>query len=251
MNPDLRPTPGRIALWGTYGLLILAYPFLADAAIESYGVRAAAVSFAVLGITGYTLARRQLGRALGLGTAPSFAIAAFAVIAAVADDERFLRLIPALVNVVLLLVFAASLREPVSIIERVARLVEPHAPEFIRSYCRKVTVAWCALFLVNVAVITWLAFAGPTSAWEAYTGWMMYAAIAVCSVVEFLIRKSWFRYYFYNGPFDRLWSTLLPAENTPQGRRSAEYIRRTRERLARAEVELGNPPVSSLGQGGE
>ena len=242
MIPDLRPTPGRIALWGAYGLLILAYPFLADAAIESYGPRAAALSFAVLGIAGYALVRRQFGAVLGLGAAPSFALAGFAVAAAIANDERFLRLIPALINLILALLFAASLREPISIIERMARLIEPHAPEFIRPYCRKVTIAWCGLFLINVGVISWLAFVGPSSAWEEYTGWMMYAAIGAFSVVEFLIRKSWFRYYFYNGPFDRVWSTLLPAENTPQGRRSAEHIRRTRERLARAEVGAQNPP---------
>ena len=49
------------------------------------------------------------------------------------------------------------------------------------------------------------------------------------SVVEFLFRKSWFRYYFRGGPFDRLWSRLFPAERTAQGRRSIEAIRRYRE----------------------
>ena len=43
---------------------------------------------------------------------------------------------------------------------------------------------------------------------------------------EFLVRKTWFRYYFHGGPFERFWSRLFPAEATPRGRESLEFIRR-------------------------
>jgi hypothetical protein len=51
----------------------------------------------------------------------------------------------------------------------------------------------------------------------------------LASGVEFLVRKTWFRYYFRGGPFDRLWARLFPAERTARGRRSAEAIRRYRK----------------------
>jgi hypothetical protein len=54
--------------------------------------------------------------------------------------------------------------------------------------------------------------------------------MAVLSAVEFLVRKSWFRYYG-NGPVDRLLAALLPPENTWQGRRSKEYVTRMRREL--------------------
>ena len=49
--------------------------------------------------------------------------------------------------------------------------------------------------------------------------------------VEYVVRKVHFRYY-HGGPLDGLFEALFPAENTPQGRRSAESIRRAREDLA-------------------
>ena len=51
------------------------------------------------------------------------------------------------------------------------------------------------------------------------------------TVVEFFVRKTYFRNYWYRGPFERFWSRLFPAEATPMGRRSAEYIRETRRKL--------------------
>jgi len=46
----------------------------------------------------------------------------------------------------------------------------------------------------------------------------------VASGVEFLVRKTWFRYYFHGGWFDRVWAKLFPAEATPEGRRSMQHI---------------------------
>ena len=107
--------------------------------------------------------------------------------------------------------------------------VEPAAPLFIRSYCRKVTGVWAAFFAVSAVVLAVLAVTGPESAWRAASRSGIYTGMGVLTVVEFLIRKTWFRYYYYGGPFDRLWSALFPAENTERGRRSAEYIRRVKE----------------------
>ena len=55
---------------------------------------------------------------------------------------------------------------------------------------------------------------------------------ASISALEFFVRKTWFRYYFHGGAFDRFWAKLFPAENTEQGRRSAAYIQRYREKAA-------------------
>jgi hypothetical protein len=77
-----------------------------------------------------------------------------------------------------------------------------------------------------------LAVAGTPEAWRAFTGWGIYAVMTAITCVEFFVRKTWFRYYFHGGPFDRFWSKLFPAENTERGRRSAESIRRFREQAA-------------------
>jgi len=103
-------------------------------------------------------------------------------------------------------------------------------PEFIRSYCRKSTVLWSVFFLANAGILAVLAAHESAEAWARYSGRTVYAEMGVIFVVDFFVRKTWFRYYFHEGPFDRVWSHLFPAENTEAGRRSAAYIRRMKER---------------------
>ena len=113
-------------------------------------------------------------------------------------------------------------------IERAARTLEPDAPPFIRSYCRKLTAVWALLFFVNAAVISSLTFSTPWNTWLAWTTWGSWISMGLFSGVEFLFRKSWFRYYFYLGPFDRRWARMFPAEATARGRQSTAYIAKMR-----------------------
>jgi hypothetical protein len=53
------------------------------------------------------------------------------------------------------------------------------------------------------------------------------------AAAEFLVRKTWFRYYFHGGPFERFWAWLFPAERTARGRRSLAYIEAYRAERAR------------------
>ncbi len=57
--------------------------------------------------------------------------------------------------------------------------------------------------------------------------------MAAVSAVEYVVRKSWFRYYA-GGLLDRLWAAWLPAENTARGRRSLAYIREARAAMRAA-----------------
>jgi uncharacterized membrane protein len=147
-------------------------------------------------------------------------------------DARFLRVLPAAVYLGLAAWFAASLRGPGSIIESAARWLVPEAPDFIRDYCRVVTALWVAFFLASAAAIAWLALGGSRAAWLAAVGRDLWIAMLAFVGVEFLVRKTWFRYYFHGGPFDRLWSRLFPAERTARGRRSLRSIEEYRARKA-------------------
>src|SRR5688500_6325602 len=57
------------------------------------------------------------------------------------------KLYPVLVNAVLLVVFAVSLRHPPSVVERLARLSEPDLPPSGVRYTHKVTAVWCVFFV--------------------------------------------------------------------------------------------------------
>jgi len=214
-------------------MLLLVYPLASAWVIERFGVRIAALALTAIVAPAFALAGQRVAAAFGTRAPASIGPLLLTLAAAVTGDRLFLMLVPAAVYLVLFELFRASLHGPMSMIELGARFMEPYAPEFISSYCRKLTMMWCGFFVANAVVVAVLAIFAPPEWWKAYTGWMIYVILAALSVVEFLVRKWWFRYYFYGTPFDRLWSTLFPADATPEGRRSAAYIERTREELRR------------------
>jgi len=231
---EFRPTHFQVTLGAVLAILIFAYPFFFDWLVTVVGVRLASLALLAYGAF-FAVARRLMGIPVRLVSLPH--VGALAIVAATAStgDVRYLLLVPALIYLMLCKLFWDSLSAPLTIIERVARFIVPFAPDFIRPYCRKSTIAWSVFFAANAAVIAWLALSGHTEAWRSYTGWQMFAVIGAICAVDFLIRKWWFRYYFHNNWFDRLWSRYFPAEDTDLGRQSMEYIRRKRQ-------ELGLPP---------
>lgn len=225
-----RPPAAGLLLGGAaVALLAVIYPWALGAVQERLGVRGLALL--LLGIAVGSVPFRR--HAVGAGRLGAACLAGLLVMGAATGDARWLRLVPALVYLGLAAFFAASLRGQGSIIERAARWLVPEAPPFIRDYCRVLTAGWVAVFLASAAVIGWLAVARGTEAWLAVTSRGVWIAMGAFSLLEFLVRKSWFRYYFRGGPFERLWSRLFPAERTERGRRSLRYIQQYRERMAR------------------
>jgi uncharacterized membrane protein len=212
------------------GAIVVAYPLLLDALLARFGVRGTASGLLGLALVSMLLGGRRAGTAVGVW--PGVALASLLGMGALTGNPLALLLVPALVYLTLAAVFRASLARPDSIIERCARLLVPQAPDFIRSYCRAVTGLWVVFFAASAGVIAGLALSGHHAGWRAVTSWMIYAMMIGITAIEFLVRKTRFRYYFHGGPFDRLWARIFPAQNTARGRRSAESIRRFREEMA-------------------
>lgn len=236
------PEPARLRVglaWAIAGMgiaaAVLVYPRVLDAALDRFGVRI--VSALLLAVLVASLPLRSRGRSSGPVAAIGLALLLLG--AAIGDDRRVLRLLPAWVYVGLAWTFFSSLRTPPSLVERGARWMVPEAPPFIGDYCRVVTAGWALCFALTAAVVAGLAFAGSPEAWRLFTGRDVWIVMALLMVLEFFVRKTWFRAYFRGGPFERFWSTLFPAEATARGRRSLAYIRRYREGLA-----TGDPPPS-------
>jgi hypothetical protein len=99
---------------------------------------------------------------------------------------------------------------------------------------------WAIFFFGNAVAIAWLAFTASPERWRSYTGGWIYTQMLAITCVEFFVRKTWFRYYYHGGAFDRVWSRWFPAENTAQGRASLEYIVRYREQQALARDAASN-----------
>jgi uncharacterized membrane protein len=216
------------AVFGTLGLLIgagvISYPFALVAATQRFGVSEVAGALLIFSAISFALPGRLRIEALRRGAAPSLGIPALLLAAAISKDTLYLELVPSAVYLTLASCCFSSIRSGVSMIEHAARFLVPEAPSFINAYCSKVTGLWGIFFTASALGIAVLALAGDPSRWTFFTGKLIYTLMLAVTAVEFLVRKTWFRYYFHDGWFDRFWSWLFPAENTPEGRRSMQYI---------------------------
>jgi len=233
LSPERRRNWALVTSLGVaIGVVVIVYPYALEGAVTRFGVRTVAAALCALAVAGLLAPRGSLASLSRTGTAPTLLFPALLGLAAVTGSRTWLLLVPALVYVTLAAVFAASLRAGDSLIERGARFLAPDVPDFIRPYCRKVTAVWVAFFLASAVAIGALAVADAPGWWRAYSGGVVYGLMIAISVAEFFVRKTWFRYYFHGGPFDRLWSRLFPAEKTAAGRRSMYYIERFRAEAA-------------------
>lgn len=117
------------------------------------------------------------------------AAAVLALLTFVFNSILPLKLYPALVNVVLLTLFTASLRTPPSIIERIARLREPDLPPEGVTYTRKVTIMWCSFFIVNGLIAFITALWASDKIWFWYNGIIVYGLISLLFTGEWLVRQ--------------------------------------------------------------
>lgn len=221
----------RLQAAGIGALMLTAalYPLLLEALLSWLGATLVATSVALLaGASAIADARRHGPSVPVLARA---AVALLAVASARGAGIWPLLAVPACIYAALAWVFFASLRTDTSLVEFGARMIQPVAPDFIGPYCRRVTALWGAVLLANAVVLAALALAAPVETWRAAAGYGIWTWMGAVSLAEFLVRKTYFRNYYYGGPFERMWSRLFPAEATPMGRRSAAYIRLVKEKL--------------------
>ncbi len=219
----------------TLGLLLLglagvvAYPLAIGWAVERFGVRATSGLLLATGALG--LAWRWRSIRVPALRPTQLGVLALLAVSALLDRSDPLLYVPALIQLGLAAGFLASLRDDGSVVEQMARFLQPHLPDWIRLYCRVVTRLWALFFALNGLVIGWLAAEGPVERWQVWSGAGLYLTALGLQGIEAVFRKAWFR-AFDDGPVDRVFARLFPPERTARGRRSQSYIRTKR-------VELG------------
>jgi uncharacterized membrane protein len=228
---DARP-PWRAAAAAGIGLgVALVYPLATERALAAFGPRAAAA--VVLAVGALSLVAGRARRDLpGPGLASRAALLVLPALALAAGRDVFLRLVPALLQALLAIFFARSLRGGGSLFEDAARIVQPWAPDFIRSYCRKATLVFAALFAGQAVALAVLVVRPPVQGWATASSAIVWGPLGALFAVEWAVRKAWFRHYGRN-PVDRLLRILMPPERTERGRRSLAYIERMHQELGK------------------
>jgi uncharacterized membrane protein len=103
------------------------------------------------------------------------------------DPTRLYLLQHAGVHLVLGASFGLTLRQPLSMIGRIARRVHPLTPEMVR-YTRRVTIAWVVYFLGMAALSPLVFFTAPLATWSLLANIVTPLAIVALFVGEHLLR---------------------------------------------------------------
>ncbi|MBZ6066754.1 hypothetical protein ACKC5O_11345 [Aeromonas schubertii] len=104
-------------------------------------------------------------------------------------EHDWLLYYPLAVNATLLALFGASLRQPMTLVERLARLSTPDLPEQGIRYTRKVTQVWCLFFIANGALSAWTIWQGNLALWSLYNGLVSYLLMGALMGGEWLVRQ--------------------------------------------------------------
>lgn len=116
-------------------------------------------------------------------------VGVFLVVAFVSNREWLLRLYPVVINISLAAAFLHSLYQPMTLIERLARMTEPDLqPEGV-VYCRQVTRIWAAYMGVSAVIALWTALFASREIWAIYNGLVSYLCIGLLFGVEYLVRR--------------------------------------------------------------
>ncbi len=97
---------------------------------------------------------------------------------------------PVAVNLAFLSVFALSLRTPQSLVELIASRSGTEITPQVKSYTRKVTIAWCVFFILNGTVALTTVLYGDVDLWTLWNGALSYVCIGLMGAGEFLVRKQ-------------------------------------------------------------
>lgn len=122
------------------------------------------------------------------------------VLCFVFNSKIFLKLYSVVISATMLFVFASSLIFKPNIIFRFALLGDKSVKgssfeKQVENYCKKVTIVWCAFFILNGTIATFTALYNFGSEelndkiWSVYNGGISYILMGTLFVVEYIIRK--------------------------------------------------------------
>jgi uncharacterized membrane protein len=182
--------PVQRAGWLLLAVAVIAYPVAVYFLLDLVGPVALGLLLILLLLPRIVLiaGRRALWLVCGAAIC-----ALFAVFLTVADSELVLKLYPTFVNLGLLAAYGYTLIHPPSMIERLTRHFNVRMTRRGVAYTRGVTMLWCAFFVINAGVATFIAFTGTMEAWTFYNGFLAYVLIATLFVIEFGFRQIYKR----------------------------------------------------------
>ncbi len=182
----------RQLLTGLSAIVLLAYPFAIYFGINRFGLNlVGGLLIAALLLRVFVAKKTPLKEFKFLALTTGAVGIVLVTLGMVFKNHGLLQFYPVAVNLCMLCVFSFSLKQPQSIIERLARLHEPDLPPSGVRYTRQVTKVWCVFFTLNASIAFYTCFL-PVKLWALYNGLISYLLIGALFGAEWLVRQ-WVR----------------------------------------------------------
>ncbi|MGD8173803.1 septation protein IspZ [Vibrio sp. TRT 21S02] len=179
----------RQLLTALSAIVLLAYPFAVYFGIDKFGLTVIGgllVAVFLLRIVSASQAKlRELKQLAWISGVTGLVLTALGIWF---KQHGWLTFYPVVVNVCMFTVFAHSLQQPQTIIERLARLQEPDLPESGVRYTRNVTLVWCGFFVFNGAIAFYTCFQS-IKVWTLYNGLISYLLAGGLFALEWIVRQ--------------------------------------------------------------
>lgn len=117
-------------------------------------------------------------------------ISLLCLLAVVSQQLLYLQFYPVIMNLAVAGLFAYSLTQEQTVIEKMALRYRPHnadQPHVLR-YLRKLTLAWAILLTGNACIALYTALFTSTQTWALYNGLISYAVMAAFVLLELVVR---------------------------------------------------------------
>lgn len=170
-------------------LALILYPILVYTGLSTWGIGITAPLLLAAFALRIIQTRPRIQELFWVTTATSATGAALVTIAWISRNSGYFLYYPVAVSLILLTLFASTLRHPPSIIERIARLTDPNLPPAAIAYTEKVTRAWCAFFIFNTLAALATCLHGDLQLWTLYNGAISYILMGALISTEWLTRR--------------------------------------------------------------
>lgn len=170
-------------------IILFTYPIAVYFGLNKFGLQTVGIVLAVIfAVRIFTGDQAKIKELKHLAWSSGSAGIVLLTLGLTFKQHGWLTYYPVIVNVCMLAVFASSLWQPQTIIERLARLQEPELPQSGIDYTRKVTKVWCLFFVINGSIAFYTCFQ-PLEVWTLYNGLLSYLFAGVLFAGEWVVRQ--------------------------------------------------------------
>ena len=171
-------------------ILTIAYPFIVYYSLGNIDEKWLLLFLLSLLVMRWFVAKKITNNSMIESKAVLLSVVGISLIIWMKGESVGLKFYPVIVSGGLLLLFAASLFAEQSIVERLARLQDKNLSKNAIKYTKKVTVCWCAFFIINASIATYIALWENDEVWVLYNGLISYVLMGTLAAGEWIVRQK-------------------------------------------------------------